>query len=589
MRKKPETFAQKAKYVLVHPLVIIPIIVILIFLGWNWYLSESRDLNMPTGTNILKNSDFSEIQSNGVPNDWSVNKAGNFNLTLSNSKGYVSGKSLSFNVDSYKDGSAELLSPTVNLHANTKYLFKGFYKSTSPFNLLARYNYADGTSQLQLIRNYPSSKNRWTTVSDAFDSSGQVRSVQIVYGVGSNGNVTLNGLYLEANSGIYIDPPAKSGGNLINNADFSSVTNGMPDHWNAYQNGNNQMQAAFNSSSSSPYLGLSDTNYASGEADWQPDPISVNSYQTFNYTFTYMSSAKADVVAQYELSNGQYVFYTLATLNPSNEWTTTTLQFESPNGATMLVPSVQLLSNGRLGTKDYHLSDITIPNKTSWQQPLISITYDGGWQNQYSEALPVMNTYGYKATYYVTPAAIDTKLNMNISELTNLKNAGNELASQGYDNVDLTTLNTKRVQSEITDSKNYLNNTFAQNTTDFAAPFGATDAQVLGPLQKYYDSNRSTGNGVNTLQTFDPYNLKVFYVYKNTPLSSLQTVIDQTKEFNGWLIIVYDQVTNTTPKNYNLNQYITPAVLNQQLQLVKQSGIKVETINQALSDVEKQQ
>jgi peptidoglycan/xylan/chitin deacetylase (PgdA/CDA1 family) len=585
MELRLKRFWRKTRHVLFHPLVIIPILVIVMLIGWHYYIKASQDLDSPN-VNVLADTSFNDLVK-GVPAGWQLTKSGQSHISTTLAKGYASGNSFEMTMSDYRSGSDELSSPVTLVKDNTVYLYKGFYKSSMPFDLLARYTYTNGSAQLYLIHTYPQTGANWSAASDSFKTNNQVESIQFLYRISGNGSLSINGEYLEADSDIYMQPSSTtSTANLIQNSELSTDQNGNPMTWNAYQTGNNQIQSGLNSKVSPPYLYLEMSRYVSGESSWQPQAISVSPFQYFNFGFNYQSNVKADVVAEYQLNNGSYVFETVDVVNPANEWTRVSIHFEAPNNAISLIPYVDIQADGYLNTSGYYLYDNTNTSLANWSQPMITLTFDGGYQSVYDNAASQLKADGFKSTYYLNPASIDTKGVMSVSELQSLQNEGNEIASQGYHYIDLTTVNSKRIDSEMADSKQYLDQTFNQDTTDFAAPYGNIDSQVQLSLRKYYESNRSTATGININQSYDPYNLRVFYVGSKTTANDLQNAINQAKQYNGWLILVYNQIDNGKPGS-NSGTTISSSQFNQQLSLIKQNGIKVDTVNQAVTAIAK--
>lgn len=569
---------------LLNPLVIILPLMGVLWLGWTHYVKVSRDLSMPTH-NILPGGSFDTSAKNGIPSGWQLAKDGQLDDTSTQTKGYVNRNALLLAVSHYQSGDLALTTPKVLLTANTTYLFKGFYATSSNFDLLVRYYYADGTSQLQLVHSYSSTSDQWSTVSSAFTTGTDIRAVQFMYRQSSNGHLHLDETYLEATNSVYIAPKVELGKNLLANAGLTAANNHKPRDWISYHSGKNSAAFAYvpANNAAPAYVRVAISDYVTGEAKWQPEPLTVAPDQYFQYSFDYQSTEPADIVVEYVLSNHTHVFDTIATLAPSSDWTNVTTQFEVPSNAINLFPSIVLHRNGSISTTHYGLYDITKPGKRSWNQPLISLTFDGGSELTYQNGAALLQQYNLHGTFYVNPATIDTNNFMNISELKTLQQHGNELASQGYDNIDLTTVNTELLNAELQKSSSYLHQTFGSQNLDFATSYGDIDPQVQAYVRKYYRSNRSTESGINTKQNFNPYDLKIFYIDRLTSSASIQNAIAQTEMYHGWLILVYNRIGTTTQTTDQTA--ITPGAFAQQLQIISKSGVAVNTIDDALNTV----
>jgi len=107
----------------------------------------------------------------------------------------------------------------------------------------------------------------------------------------------------------------------------------------------------------------------------------------------------------------------------------------------------------------------------------VVITFDDGWENQYSHAFPILRRFGLTATFFVftSPIGIDRKL-MTWEQLRELQAAGMTIGSH------------TRTHPVLPDYHAALHNEVAMSRADiaqhlgrapdfFAYPFGAWDAQ----------------------------------------------------------------------------------------------------------------
>jgi peptidoglycan/xylan/chitin deacetylase (PgdA/CDA1 family) len=252
--------------------------------------------------------------------------------------------------------------------------------------------------------------------------------------------------------------------------------------------------------------------------------------------------------------------------------------------------SLPLEHDGTVASRDYSLVNITKPGAREWRQPLVSLTFDDGWQATYNTALPALERHDYTATFYVNPATIETSGFMTAGELDNLEDSGNEIGANGYNHDDLTTLNTNTLAYQLREGRDYLR-TAGFPVTDLATPFGRSDAEVSWYARQYYTTVRGTNQGVNTRQNLDPYNLKVLYVTPNTTPQTLDAMLQAAKQEDGWLILVYHRVTNAPSQPYGTTDVehvsTTPAALQQQLSSIHASGIKVLPVAAAYAELEK--
>lgn len=582
---------QKILSTLRNPLVIVPPVVLLLTLGWQQYTYAGRNLSLPRPQlNLLPSGSFDQLTSSGVPAGWQLSKSGTADWQSSLESGYVDEHSLTLTVAGYQSGDITLTSPKLALQANQSYLFKGYYMASVPFELLARYYYKDGGAVLRFVQDYPGNKGVWSTVSQAFNSADTITAVQFVYRLQSNGNLRLDSTYFEPAQQVYIAPPPPAGPNLIPNNELRATDFAMPDSWTPYRAGDNTAAFSYLPDGTIPYFQTSVSDYKNGEAKWTYAPQPVQEHQYYRFDYSYKSDVPAEVVAEYQLADGQRQFQTLDELTPAGDWTAMTSGFETPPGAITLFVSVVLHRDGTLATSEYALTSSTKPGAPHWDQPLVSVSFDDGWESSYQYAIPTLNRYGYKATFYINPSSIETPSFMRATDLEALFAAGNEIAAHGYNHDDMTAINAEELDYQLHEGRDYLQQA-GFNITDFATPYGKGDAEVQWYAHKYFTTLRSTETGINTRQNFNPYDLKVLYVDDFTTTQTITDALNQAKQYDGWLILVYHRVGTGKPSFRALRVESTTldsADFKAQISLINKSGIRVTPVAAAYAELAKQ-
>ena len=119
------------------------------------------------------------------------------------------------------------------------------------------------------------------------------------------------------------------------------------------------------------------------------------------------------------------------------------------------------------------------------QKPVM-ITFDDGWRSQYQNALPILNEFGYKATFYVYMSFLNSGNAMNWTQLRELIKQGHTIGSHSYEH---SRLNKRlpnesnlgyrnRLQLEIKDSKFELEKRLGVNIKHFCYPYGYYNNEV---------------------------------------------------------------------------------------------------------------
>jgi peptidoglycan/xylan/chitin deacetylase (PgdA/CDA1 family) len=578
---------RKLTYRLRNPILIILPIVLVLGFAWRSYTLAARDLSLPTAANLLVG--IAAGDPHILPPGWDVSASGGNEYGLARSKGYVTSSAATLHVSDYHGGDIALATPKVSLKPSTRYLFKSYYSSDISFGLLAHYYYNDGSDKLVMLNEYPAMKGTWSTVSDAIDTAKNIVAVSYVYRLTSPGSLTIDGAYLEPSGTVYVHalPEAK---NIIPNPGLSADEFMQPSAWGPYHAGDNTASFSYDNDADGPYLTAQVTDYKNGEAKWEHDPLPVQPHRYYTFQAEYKSDVPVDVVAEYTLQGGQRQFVPLATALPASQWTSQAFQIEVPDKALYLAAEMVLHRNGTLATRGYSLTDMTRPGAPTWKRPLVSITFDDGWQSSYADALPLLRQHGYQATFYINPSSIETPNFMTAAELADLRTQGSEIAAHGYEHDDMTAISTSKLDYDLHQGRDYLHQA-GFPTQDFATPYGRSDAEVAWYARKYFATVRGTEDGVNTRQNFDQYDLQVLYMENSTPLSALQAALTVAKQSNGWLILVYHRVgpTHTTVQSLKVESAtISTDSVGQQWDAVAKSGITVEPVHKAFSEVSQQ-
>jgi peptidoglycan/xylan/chitin deacetylase (PgdA/CDA1 family) len=251
-------------------------------------------------------------------------------------------------------------------------------------------------------------------------------------------------------------------------------------------------------------------------------------------------------------------------------------------------------SNGRssaaLPTVQMRPADNTAQAPQPFQHPLISVTFDDGWESIYKTAMPLLSKYGIHTTQYIISDTGQQSNYVSDTQIVNMELAGHEVDSHTVDHADLTTLGDAQLQTELAKSQKDLRSRFGFGVADdFASPYGSTNDHVLTEVKKHYRSHRNTdgdySNGVseydvNVQQGFDPYNIIGVTIRRDTKVSDLKKLVDYTKAHNGWLVITYHQIDEGS-SNFGMDA----ASLDKQLAYLGSTDVRIATIGQVMDTI----
>jgi peptidoglycan/xylan/chitin deacetylase (PgdA/CDA1 family) len=124
------------------------------------------------------------------------------------------------------------------------------------------------------------------------------------------------------------------------------------------------------------------------------------------------------------------------------------------------------------------------------------LTFDDNWKGQYLYVKPILEKYGFKATFFVVCNWVGSQhpalLGMTWENIKLLQKAGHDIQSHSMNHLDLTKLSQKELEYEVRQSKQCLRD-HNINSTIFANPFssGWNNSTVINTVARYYDLDRS--------------------------------------------------------------------------------------------------
>jgi peptidoglycan/xylan/chitin deacetylase (PgdA/CDA1 family) len=132
-----------------------------------------------------------------------------------------------------------------------------------------------------------------------------------------------------------------------------------------------------------------------------------------------------------------------------------------------------------------------LPNNTN--EKVVILTFDDGYKSQYSNAKPILDKYGFKATFSIVCNYVGNGDNrMTWEEIKSLQMEGHNIASHTMNHDDLSKLPPQTVEYEVAQSKQCLLDQ-GINPKSFAYPFngGSDDPSVINIVASHYDLART--------------------------------------------------------------------------------------------------
>ena len=129
---------------------------------------------------------------------------------------------------------------------------------------------------------------------------------------------------------------------------------------------------------------------------------------------------------------------------------------------------------------EYYANGRPLPDKP------IMLSFDDNDDNQYTNALPLLKKYGFKATFFIMTVTIGQENYMNAEQLKELDSEGHDIQPHTWDHHMVTGYKTdEEWQLQIAGPKKTLEELLGHPTHFFAYPFGIYNAEVAEKLKSY--------------------------------------------------------------------------------------------------------
>jgi peptidoglycan/xylan/chitin deacetylase (PgdA/CDA1 family) len=123
---------------------------------------------------------------------------------------------------------------------------------------------------------------------------------------------------------------------------------------------------------------------------------------------------------------------------------------------------------------------------------VVILSFDDNRKGDFTYAKPILDKYGFKATFFIICGKTTDKGAMNWQEIASMQSDGMDIESHTMTHKHLNHLSANALNFEIAGSKQCLAN-HGYNTMSFAYPYdeGADNVTVVNTVAKYYDLART--------------------------------------------------------------------------------------------------
>jgi len=168
----------------------------------------------------------------------------------------------------------------------------------------------------------------------------------------------------------------------------------------------------------------------------------------------------------------------------------------------------------------------------------IVITFDDGFKDNFTEALPLLNEHGFRGTFFPTISLVNKSVNkywkngiareyMDWEDIITLSKMGHEVGSHMLDHQDLRRLNHRDLIRQLRGSKEIIEDKIKMAVNTFSYPYGGVSKKVVeAAMNVGYIGACSSIRGLNNYGS-NPYLLR------RTEIDGFDKVTDFEDKLNG--------------------------------------------------------
>ena len=375
----------------------------------------------------------------------------------------------------------------------------------------------------------------------------------------------------------------RTSNNLIANNDFLSIN---PNGQLAGFPGNESTQEI----KKTVEIDIDGTKFLRSAQITSKDPLNsgwIHSYidiqnKPYLYTFEYRSTAKSTIVLETVNKDGLTRYKSLGNLKPSQEWVDVAGHFENYSGD--FVKARITVGTTSVGYVDLKKPRVIQLKSKPLEEGIVSISFDDGWKSIYDSAFPILEKHNIPSTQYINPGLSENReltSYMSFDQVREMQSRGHEIGSHSLTHCVQTILTAEELEDDSKESAKILERHGIEGNGGFAYPFGSYNHVVNESKKKHYAYLRTSDQGYNDYY-HDLSKLKAYTLEADTTLEELESWVEYAKTNNLWLILVYHNIEQNGQFN------VTPEEFEEHLKLIKASGLKTMTVQDALNQVKSQ-
>lgn len=167
---------------------------------------------------------------------------------------------------------------------------------------------------------------------------------------------------------------------------------------------------------------------------------------------------------------------------------------------------------------------VTLPPKP------IMITFDDGYEDNYTEAFPILKQVGFSAVVFMTGVNVDREMRLSQKQIKEMSDNGIYFGGHSFTHRDLTTLKGKELYRETEDVKKLIQWVTKKDVDVFAYPFGYFTLDAWEATEAAgYQAAFTVLPGLNKPEQDNEFLLRRIPIYNNTDFAVLFKLLDANR------------------------------------------------------------